>query len=115
MTEQNLQLSQSDEQAKTNALIAYLLMLIGIFTGIFWLIGGVWGLVKRDEARRSIFADHYDNISTTFWWVIGLSILGGILTLLGVGVIILFITGIWAVFRIVKGLAKLTSNRPYQG
>lgn len=115
MTEQYITLSQADERAKTNALIAYVLMLVGLFTGIFWLIGGIWAIVKREEARNTLFADHYDNISTTFWWVIGLSILGGILTILGIGILILIITGIWGVFRVVKGLAKLTSNKPYQG
>ena len=40
-------LSQKDTQAKTNALISYGLMALGLFTGIFWLVGAIWAMVKN--------------------------------------------------------------------
>ncbi|TEW54143.1 hypothetical protein E2R68_09700 [Psychromonas sp. RZ22] len=109
----NIGLTIVEDAAKTNALIAYGLMILGMFTGIFWLIGVVWAMVKRDEARETIFADHYANIMTTFWWSLGLSIIGFILAFFVVGYFLLFAVWIWSTFRIIKGLAKITSNKPY--
>ncbi|MCG6200155.1 DUF4870 family protein [Psychromonas antarctica] len=108
-------LSIQDDAAKTNALIAYGLMIVGIFTGVFWVIGAIWAMVKRDEAVGTLFEDHYANIVNTFWWVLGLSILGFILAFVIVGYFILLGVWIWSVYRIIKGLAKITSNKPYNG
>jgi len=48
-----------DEAAKTHALIAYGLMVIGLFTGIFWIIGAIWAMVKKEDAIGTCFEDHY--------------------------------------------------------
>lgn len=106
-------LSIKDDAAKTNALIAYGLMVIGLFTGIFWIVGAIWAMVKKEEARGSIFEDHYSNIIKTFWWGLGLSILGFILAFIVIGYFILLAVWIWSIFKVVKGLAKITSNKAY--
>lgn len=106
-------LSAKDESAKQNALISYVLMVIGIFTGIFWIVGAVWAMVKKGEAQGSIFEDHYSNIVKTFWWGLGFSILGFILVFVFVGYFILLAVWIWSIFKVVKGLAKITSNKAY--
>jgi len=102
-----------DEVAKTNALIGYGLMLVGIFTGLFWIIGAVWVMVKKADAKGSIFEDHYSNIIKTFWWGLALSIVGFILAFVVVGYFILLAVWIWSIYKIVKGLAKITSNKSY--
>jgi len=50
-------LSQSsyDDAAKNNALIAYGLMILGLFTGILWLVGIIWAMVKKGDAVNSIY------------------------------------------------------------
>ncbi|MCG6211098.1 hypothetical protein K6U56_03865 [Vibrio furnissii] len=106
-------LSTKDDAAKTNALIAYGLMVVGLFTGIFWIVGAVWAMVKKGEAQGSIFEDHYSNIIKTFWWGLGLSILGFILAFVVIGYFILLAVWIWSIFKVVKGLAKITSNKAY--
>jgi len=106
-------LSIADDAAKTNALIAYGLMAVGFFTGIFWIIGAVWAMVKKSDAKGTIFEDHYTNIIKTFWWGLGWTILGLFLLLLFVGYFILFAVWIWSIFKVVKGLAKITSNKAY--
>lgn len=106
-------LSSQDEAAKTNAIIAYGLMVVGIFTGIFWFIGAIWAMVKKSEAQGTIFEDHYTNIVKTFWWGFGLSILGAILAFFVVGYFILLAVWIWSIYKIVKGLARITSNKAY--
>lgn len=113
-TQTTQKMSAKDEAAKTNALIAYGLMAIGLFTGIFWFIGAIWAMVKKGEAQGTVFEDHYSNIIKTFWWGLGLSIVGFILAFFIVGYFILLAVWIWSIFKIIKGLAKITSNKAYQ-
>lgn len=108
-------LSTKDDAAKTNALIAYGLMVVGMFTGIFWIVGAIWAMVKKGEAQGSVFEDHYTNIIKTFWWGLGLSILGAILSVIVVGYFMLLAVWIWSIYKVVKGLAKITSNKAYHG
>ena len=105
----------NNESAKTHALIAYCLMVAGLFTGIFWLIGAVWAMVKKFDAGGTIYEDHYTNIIKTFWWGLGFSIVGGILFVVFVGYFILLGVWVWTIYRIIKGLAKITSNKAYNG
>ncbi|QPG05454.1 hypothetical protein IT774_15370 [Salinimonas marina] len=106
-------LSSKDDAAKTNALIAYGLMIAGLFTGILWIVGAIWAMVKRGEAQGTPFEDHYTNIVNTFWWGLGLSIVGVILAFVVVGYFILLGVWIWSIYKIIKGLAKITSNKAY--
>lgn len=106
-------LSAQDEMAKTNAIIAYALLIGGYFTGISWIIGGIWAMVKRSDANGSTYEDHYDNIITTFWWSIGLSIIGMITAFFFIGWLVLLGVFIWSLFRVIKGLARITSNKPF--
>jgi len=117
MSEQNevmpLSLTVQDEMAKTNAIIAYGLMILGLFTGIFWIIGAIWAMIKKSDAQNSVFEDHYTNIIKTFWWGVALSVVGLLLAFFVVGYFILLATWIWSIFKIVKGLARITSNKAY--
>lgn len=112
-THQEMDLSTKNDAAKTNALIAYVLMCLGVFTGILWIIGAVWAMVKKEEAAGTIFEDHYSNMIKTFWWGLGLSIVGFILAFIIVGYFVLLAVWIWSIYRIVKGLSKITSNKAY--
>lgn len=106
-------LSIKDDAAKTGALIGYGLMVLGLFTGIFWLIGAIWAMVKKGDARGSIFEDHYSNIIQTFWWGLGLTIVSILLMFVVVGYFILIGVWIWSIYKIIKGLARITSNKAY--
>jgi uncharacterized membrane protein len=107
-------LTPREENAKSNVVSAYVFMLLGIFTGVFWLIGAIWAMVKANEARGTLFEDHYTNIISTFWWGIFLSVIGVILAFFFIGYILLFGVWVWSIFRMVKGIARATSNQSYQ-
>ncbi|GAB1623346.1 MULTISPECIES: DUF4870 family protein [Agarivorans] len=106
-------LSASDEAAKTSALIGYGLMILGLFTGLFWIVGAIWAMVKKADAAGTLFEDHYSNIIKTFWWGFGLSIIGFVLAFVIIGYFVLLGVWIWSIYRIIKGLAKITSNKSY--
>lgn len=107
-------LSAQDDMAKTNAIIAYALMIAGLFTGVLWFVGGIWAIVKKSEAAGSMFEDHYDNIITTFWWTLGLSVIGFLSAIIVIGYFILLGVFIWGLYRVIKGLARVTSNKSFK-
>ena len=104
---------EQNSTAKTNALIAYGMMLVGLFTGVFWIVGAIWAMIKKGEAQDSKYLDHYQNIISTFWWSLGLYIVAFITFFFGIGWFIAMGVAIWSIFRIVKGLARITSNKPF--
>ncbi|MDO6681583.1 MULTISPECIES: hypothetical protein [unclassified Oceanobacter] len=108
-------LSPLDDDAKTQALIAYCLLGAGYFTGVFWVIGGVWAMAKISDFQGSLFEDHFANIIKVFWWGLGMMVIGIVTSFIIIGWLIIMGTFIWTVFRIVKGLSQLTSNRSYSG
>ncbi|MFT5580098.1 MAG: putative membrane protein [Paraglaciecola psychrophila] len=103
-------LSPADQRAKSHAFIAYCLMAVGLFTGFFWLVGALWAMGKRSAASDTVFAGHYDAIISMFWWGLGLSILGAILSVIVIGYLLIFAVWLWSLYKIVTGIAKLSSN-----
>jgi uncharacterized membrane protein len=104
---------QRNEDAKNNALIAYILMVLGMFTGVFWIIGAVWAMVKKEDAVNTPYLDHYSNIVKTFWWGFFWTMLGIALWVFFIGIVIMFIAWVWAIYRIIKGLARITSDKSF--
>ncbi len=108
-------LSAYEVAAKNNAMIAYIFMGIGLFTGIFWIVGFVWALIKKSDATQSIFIDHYSNIQSVFIWGFVLSIIGFITAFFVIGWFILLAVYIWSIYRLVKGVVNLSSNKAFNG
>ncbi|MEM7015948.1 MAG: hypothetical protein AAF512_01255 [Pseudomonadota bacterium] len=108
-------LSDYEHTAKVGALIGYILMLVGFFTLIFWVIGVLWVMLKKGSASNSMFRDHYSNMISTFWWGIFFAILGYMLIFVLIGYLILFLVWLWSLYKIVRGLLKLISDQSYHG
>ncbi|MFA0086607.1 DUF4870 family protein [Vibrio sp. E150_011] len=106
-------LNAAEQSAKNHAIIAYALMLLGFFTGISFLAGGIWGFVKKADAQNTRFYDHYENITKTFIISIVLSIVGAMTLVFVVGYFILIGVAIYTLFMLVKGLARVTSDKSF--
>ncbi|WP_067101664.1 DUF4870 family protein [Marinomonas atlantica] len=109
----DIPMSPHDDQAKRDALIGYVFMLLGLFTGIFWIIGAVWAMAKTRDAQGSIFYDHFRNITGIFWWGLGISLIGFVLAIFFIGYLLLLGIWIWSIVKLVKGILRLTNNLPY--
>lgn len=103
----------AQNQAKLHALIAYAGLSLGLIFGLPWLFGGIWAIIKKADAKESKYISHYTNIIKTFWWSLGLSILGLILTTVIIGYFILLCVWVWSIYRVLKGLANITADKPY--
>ena len=104
-------MDQHDEVVKNHALIVYLLLGSGLFVGITWVVGGVWAYVKRGDYPQIVLNSHFSYQIRTFWWTIAWFIIFGVLTVVGIGLIGLVILWLWAAYRIIRGLFRLSDNR----
>lgn len=102
-----------DDQAKQNALIAYIFMLLGLVTGVFWLVGAVWAIAKSSSAKGSVFYDHFQNITSVFWWSLIMTVIGLVFAIFFFGYLILLGVWLWSVYKLVKGVIRLTNDQPF--
>ena len=93
-------------------LISYILHLLGFFLGITPLIAIIMNYIKRDERRGTWLESHVDWQIKTFWFSLLGYILGGLLTVILIGFVIIFLVFVWHVYRLVKGLIALNENNP---
>jgi uncharacterized membrane protein len=98
---------------KSLTLVVYILQVASVFVGITAIVGVIINYVKRDEAAGTVYESHFDWQIRTFWWMLVWSVLGFILIFaLGLGLLVWFVAGIWAIYRVVKGWLKLNDNLP---
>lgn len=102
-----------DSDAKSHAIIAYMLLIAGLFTAIPMLFGAIWAIYKKGDARGTIYHSHYCNATRTFWWTLFWTVLGCILAGIGIGLLMLAGAWVWAFYRLVNGFAKITSDQAY--
>ncbi len=103
----------SDEKSlKTITTAVYALQAVGFFVGLTWIVAVVMNYVKRHEVRGTWLESHFDWQIRTFWWGLLWAVVGAILTLVVVGIAVLFADAVWIIYRIVKGWLNLAENKP---
>ena len=96
---------------KQIALIVYVLYLAAYITGITGLIGVIIAHVRAGDADP-IMQSHYRFQIRTFWVGLLYLVIGGILTVVIVGLAILLWWFVWSLVRNVKGVLALNENKP---
>ena len=83
---------------------------------VHWFTGGISGLVaiiidylKRPDAAGTPYAAHFEWQIRTFWLGLAGYVIGAILTIVGIGFVVLAAVSIWMLYRIVKGWLYLTT------
>lgn len=74
------------------------------------IIAVIINYVKRDEVRGSFLDSHFSWQIRTFWWSLLWLAIGGVLILVLVGWAILGLTGLWILYRIIRGWLALMSR-----
>jgi uncharacterized membrane protein len=100
-----------ERRLKTLATLVYALQAAGFFVGITWIAAVIVDYVKRDDAAGTWLDSHFRWQIRTFWWGLLWGVIGGILTLVLVGFIVLAADGVWIIYRIVKGWLRLSEQR----
>jgi uncharacterized membrane protein len=68
--------------------------------------------VKKDDATGTWLESHIRWQIRTFWFGLLWGVIGGVLSLVLIGFVVLFADAVWIIYRIVKGWLNLTENRP---
>ena len=116
--------------SKSLTFILYILYMLAIFSaGILAVIALIINYVKLDSVRGTIYESHFKWQIRTFWWYLIWNILAFVPffflfmtlnnpdTFAGVAlaattfcVAVIFISWIWIVYRMIKGLIRLNDN-----
>jgi uncharacterized membrane protein len=106
--------------------LMYLLHAIGLGIGAFsstatiigafvfgWtsIIAIIINYVKRSDIQGTFLESHFRWQASTFWWCLFWIILGALLYVFVIGIGILAVAGIWAVYRIARGWLALDGRR----
>jgi uncharacterized membrane protein len=100
--------------AKTElmAKLVYILYLASLVVGITSLVGVVIAYVYQGDAPEGL-RTHFRLQIRTFWIGLLYGVLGALLSLLGIGLVLLLFVAVWLVVRCVKGLRYLDRREPY--
>lgn len=101
------------KSARNLATAVYALQVAGFFLGgIPTLIGIIINHLKIADTRGTWLESHFRWQIRTFWYGLLWGLLGGLLTVVYIGVAVLFANLIWIIYRIVKGWLRLNDNQP---
>jgi uncharacterized membrane protein len=92
------------------------MIVTAFITGWPSIIAVILNYVKRSEVRGTWLDAHFSWQIRTFWFAVLWLAVGGILFITVVGIpialVLWFATGIWVLYRIIRGWLALTSQRP---
>lgn len=101
----------NDDDIRQVGMISYLLYAIAAVFPPAALAGVIYVYLKRDEVAGSYVEGHMTWLIRTFWLTVIWGVIGGVLTLLLIGFVILFAVGVWYIFRVVKGFVTFYEDR----
>jgi uncharacterized membrane protein len=87
--------------------------IVGAFVfGIPSILAVIINYVKRGDVRGTYLESHFSWQIRTFWWALLWLVVGVVLAIVLVGFAILFVVGIWVIYRIIRGWWALSERRP---
>src|ERR1043165_2525316 len=108
----SVQGSDQGTTPQTWAIIVWGLFLASIVTGLSSLVGLIIAYLKRGELADTPFGSHMTYAIRTFWLALLGFLAGFVLAFVLVGFLVLVAVGIWALYRMVRGLVLAIDGRP---
>ena len=114
MSEKQVQVANNQAAGEKLLTITYALYALGIFLGgIPTLFAIIIDYIKKDDYQDAFLSSHFRYQIRTFWISFALSFVGIILLFaFGLGLLILIPSGIWYIYRIIKGFLNLNDKKP---
>jgi uncharacterized membrane protein len=97
---------------KTMPLVVYALYLVGLFNGLTAVVGVILAYVSKGAAPEWM-QSHYVFQIRTFWLSLLFAVIGGVLTVVGIGFVILAAIWVWIAVRSILGLSWLLKGQAY--
>lgn len=98
--------------AGSTAKLIYVLYLVGVVVGITAVIGVVMAYVNRNDAPDWV-RSHYTFQIRTFWISLLGSVIGAVLSVVGIGLLVLAAVVVWWIVRCIKGMKVLDKGEPH--
>lgn len=100
------------DNERRNLTVVWVLFIATLITGSLtaW-IGIIIAHIKRGDATSHEGYENYTYAIYTFWGAVIAMLVGAALTVIGLGYFIILGTGIWFIYRSVKGLLRTNDNR----
>lgn len=99
------------EPGQTNALVVYVLYLVGFVIGITGLIGLVIAYINRGKAGGFV-ETHYTWQIRTFWIGLLYALISAVLMLVAIGFVLAFAVAVWFIVRCIMGIQALQRGEP---
>ncbi|UOO88369.1 hypothetical protein LVJ82_12915 [Vitreoscilla massiliensis] len=93
-------------------MIIYILYMVAILVGITSIVGVIMAYVKRADFAGTEYEDHITYLIRTFWISLIGYVIGAVLSVIGIGLIIIIAVGIWYIYRSIAGFIKFNDNKP---
>ena len=92
--------------------LVYGLQAASMLVGVTLFAGVIINYLRREQAAGTWLESHFTWQIRTFWWSLAWCVLGIATAIVLVGVFILIGSGVWFVYRIVRGWIELNEGRP---
>ena len=93
-------------------MIIYILYMASVLLGVTSIVGVIMAYVKRADFAGTEYEDHITYLIRTFWISLIGYLIGAVLSIVGIGVIIIIAVGIWYIYRSIAGFIKFNDNKP---
>jgi uncharacterized membrane protein len=92
--------------------LVYGLQAASMLVGVTLFAGVIVNYLRREQAAGTWLESHFTWQIRTFWWSLAWGVLGIATAIVVVGIFILIGSGVWFVYRIVRGWIELNEGRP---
>ncbi len=99
------------DSARNFTWATYAMYAVGLFTGLFALVGVIMAYAKKEEFASTIYQDHLRYLIRTFWGALIGCIVGFLLLIIFIGWFILMAVTVWYIYRIVMGAIRLYDGK----
>jgi len=104
--------SSTGTDPRTWAIVVWVLLLLGYLTFVTVIVSVVMAYVKRGDLVGTPFESHMTSAIRTFWISLIAGVIGAVLTVIGIGFLILAAVIVWNLYRIIRGLIRAIDGRP---
>jgi uncharacterized membrane protein len=105
--------SVAGTRPQTWAIIVWVLFIASYFTlTITSIVALIIAYVKRRDLAGTPFESHMTSAIRTFWISLIVGVIGLVLTLVGIGFVVLGLLALWHLFRVIRGLVRALDGEP---
>ena len=100
------------EPGKKLANIGYFLQMAGLLIGVTFVFGVIFNYLKINQVRGTWVESHFNWQIKTFWYGLGILILGVLTLGISIGGILLVFDALWVSYRVFYGWSQLNKGKP---